>query len=157
MKTQSENISSSTVLVVDDNETVLDLLDLLLSNHGSIVLRAQSGSECLAIVQRQPVDLVILDVMMPGMDGIKVTAELKRTLPSLPVILLTAKEDLATRAAAMALGVNDFVTKPIHNRELLSRVRTQIATRRLEMDMERTVDDVARLSETGAEKVTSKV
>jgi DNA-binding response OmpR family regulator len=157
METQSKNISSPTVLVVDDNETVLDLLDLLLSNHGSTVLRAQSGSQCLAIVQREPVDLVILDVMMPGMDGIKVTAELKRTMPSLPIILLTAKDDLATRAAAMELGVNEFVTKPIHNRELLSRVRTQISTRRWEMDTERTTASVARLSEAYAGKVESKV
>jgi DNA-binding response OmpR family regulator len=142
--------------VVDDNETVLDLLDLLLSNHGSTVLRAQSGSQCLAVVQREPVDLVILDVMMPGMDGIKVTAELKRTLPSLPIILLTAKDDLATRAAAMALGVNEFVTKPIHNRELLARVRTQISTRRWEMDMERTAAGVQRLSEACTGKVESK-
>jgi DNA-binding response OmpR family regulator len=156
METQSKNISSPTVLVVDDNETVLDLLDLLLSNHGSTVLRAQSGSQCLAAVQREPVDLVILDVMMPGMDGIKVTAELKRTRPSLPIILLTAKDDLATRAAAMALGVNEFVTKPIHNRELLARVRTQISTRRWEMDMERTAAGVQRLSEACAGKVESK-
>ncbi|MGH7768366.1 MAG: response regulator transcription factor, partial [Candidatus Binatia bacterium] len=96
------------------------------------------------------------DVMMPGMDGIKVTAELKRTMPSLPIILLTAKDDLATRAAAMQLGVNEFVTKPIHNRELLSRVRTQISTRRWEMDMERTTASVARLSEAYAGKVESK-
>jgi PleD family two-component response regulator len=157
METQSSSISSPTVLVVDDNETVLDLLDLLLSNHGSIVLRAQSGSQCLAIVQSRPVDLVILDVMMPGMDGIKVTAEIKRTTPSLPIILLTAKDDVATRAAAMALGVNEFVTKPIHNRELLSRVRTQIATRRWELDMERTTASVARLSETCTGKSESKV
>jgi DNA-binding response OmpR family regulator len=155
METQEKNISS-TVLVVDDNERVLDLLDLLLSNNGSTVLRAQSGSQCLAVAQSQPVDLVILDVMMPGMDGIKVTAELRRTMPSLPIILLTAKDDLATRTAAMALGVNEFVTKPIHNREFLARVRTQISTRRWEMDMERTAASVARLSGTFAEKVESK-
>jgi DNA-binding response OmpR family regulator len=155
METQEKNISS-TVLVVDDNERVLDLLDLLLSNNGSTVLRAQSGSQCLAVAQSQPVDLVILDVMMPGMDGIKVTAELRRTMRSLPIILLTAKDDLTTRTAAMALGVNEFVTKPIHNREFLARVRTQISTRRWEMDMERTAASVARLSGTFAEKVESK-
>ncbi len=136
-----------TLLVVDDNETVLELLDLLLSHHGSTVLRATSGSQCLDIVRRQAVDLVILDVMMPGMDGIQVSAELKRNLPSLPIILLTAKNDLATRAAAMALGVNEFVSKPIHNRDLLARVRTHIASRRWQMEMERTTANVARLSE----------
>jgi DNA-binding response OmpR family regulator len=156
METQAKNIASATVLIVDDNERVLDLLDLLLANQGSTVLRAQNGSQCLAIARREPVDLVILDVMMPGMDGIKVTAELRRTMPSLPIILLTAKDDLATRAAAMALGVNEFVTKPIHNRDLLARVRTQLSTRKWEMEMERTAASVARMSETYAGKVESK-
>ena len=156
METLAKNISSPTVLIVDDNEMVLDLLDLLLANHGATVLRAQNGSQCLAFVQRERVDLVILDVMMPGMDGIKVTAELKRTTPSLPIILLTAKDDLATRAAAMALGVNEFVTKPIHNRELLARVRTQLSTRKWEIEMERTAASVSQMAETYAGKVEGK-
>jgi DNA-binding response OmpR family regulator len=156
METQAKNIASPTVLIVDDNETVLDLLDLLLAHHGSTVLRAQNGSQCLAIIEREPVDLVILDVMMPGMDGIKVTAELRRTMPSLPIILLTAKDDLATRAAAMALGVNEFVTKPIHNRELLARVRTQLSTRKWEVEMERTAASVSQLAEGLAGKFAGK-
>jgi DNA-binding response OmpR family regulator len=156
METQAKNIASSTVLIVDDNETVLDLLDLLLANHGSNVLRAQNGGQCLAIARCEPVDLVILDVMMPGMDGIKVTAELKRTMPSLPIILLTAKDDLATRAAAMALGVNEFVTKPIPNRELLARVRTQLSTRKWELEMERTAASVSQLAGDCAGKFAGK-
>jgi DNA-binding response OmpR family regulator len=155
MGTQGKDTFSPTVLIVDDNETVLDLLDLLLANHGLNVLRAQNGNQCLAVVQRETVDLLILDVMMPGMDGIRVTAELKRTRPSLPIILLTGKDDLATRAAAMALGVNEFVTKPIYNRELLTRVRTQLSTRRWEMELERTAASVAQL-EGYAGKVAGK-
>ena len=156
METQARKIASSTVLIVDDNETVLDLLDLLLANHGSTVLRAQNGSQCLGIARREPVDLVILDVMMPGMDGIEVTAELRRTMPSLPIILLTAKDDLATRAAAMALGVDEFVTKPIHNRELLARVCTQLSTRKWEMEMERTAASVSQLAGAFAGKFGGK-
>jgi DNA-binding response OmpR family regulator len=157
MEPQAKNLASSTVLIVDDNERVLDLLDLLLANQGSTVLRAQNGSQCLAIARREPVDLVILDVMMPGMDGIKVTAELRRTMPSLPIILLTAKDDLATRAAAMALGVNEFVTKPIHNRDLLARVRTQLSTRKWEMEMERTAASVSQLAGDFTGKFAGKV
>ena len=152
----NKHASPPTLLVVDDNETVLELLDLLLSHHGSTVVRAKNGSQCLDIVQRRPVDLVILDVMMPGMDGIQVSAELKRVSPALPIILLTAKDDLATRAAAMALGVNEFVTKPINNRDLLTRVRTHIASRRWQMEMERTAASVARLSETHGVKIEGK-
>lgn len=147
---------SPTLLIVDDNETVLELLDLLLSHHGSTVVRAKNGSECLEVVRRQAVDLVILDVMMPGMNGIQVSAELKRAAPALPIILLTAKDDLATRAAAMALGVNEFVSKPINNRDLLDRVRTHLATRRWQLEMERTTANVAELAERDAAKFETK-
>jgi CheY-like chemotaxis protein len=153
MEPEAKTAFSPTLLIVDDNETILDLLELLLSNHGLRVLRAQNGYECLEIVQRQPVDLVILDVMMPGMDGIKVTAELKRLLPSLPIILVTAKDDLPTRAAAMALGVSEFVTKPIYNRDLLERVQVQISIRQWEMEMERTVASVTRLAQAEPGKI----
>lgn len=129
--------SFSTVLVVDDNRDVVEILSLLLSRYGLTVLRAFDGRECLEAIRSRPVDLVILDVMMPEMDGLQVCAELKRTSRSLPVILLTAKDDMATRAAAMALGVSDFVAKPVNNRDLLARVATQLRSHRLEMEMDR--------------------
>jgi PleD family two-component response regulator len=136
-----------TLLVVDDNDTILDLLDMLLSHHGANVLLARSGAECLEIARNRSIDLVILDVMMPGMDGIEVSATLKREKPSLPIILLTAKGDLKTRAKAMALGVNEFITKPVMNRDLLDRVQTHIATRRWEKQLDHATDAVARLAE----------
>jgi DNA-binding response OmpR family regulator len=136
-----------TLLVVDDNDTLLQLLDLLLSHHGANVVLARSGEECLAIARRRQIDLVILDVMMPGMDGIQVSAELKRSSPLLPIILLTAKGDLKTRAAAMALGVNEFITKPVYNHELLKRVRTHIGARQCEKELDRGAAAVARLSD----------
>jgi len=71
------------------------------------------------------VDLVILDVMMPKMSGLEVCAEIRRTNSSLPVILLTAKDDLATRSAAIRLGASDFIAKPVNIDDLLTRVRTQ--------------------------------
>jgi DNA-binding response OmpR family regulator len=136
-----------TLLVVDDNDTILDLLDMLLSHYGANVLLARSGAECLEVARSRSIDLVILDVMMPGMDGIEVSATLKREKPSLPIILLTAKGDLKTRAKAMALGVNEFITKPVMNRDLLDRVQTHIATRRWEKELDHAVDAVARLAD----------
>jgi DNA-binding response OmpR family regulator len=121
-----------TVLVVDDNRGVLDFLTLLLSKHGLSVVAVGSGGECLEIVRRQPVDLIILDVMMPVMDGLQVCEQLKKICPATPVILLTARDDIMTRAAAMDLGVSEFVAKPINNRDLLNRVQTQL--RNLEWD-----------------------
>jgi len=124
--------AAPTILVVDDNKGVLDFLLLLLSKHGLSVIGAASGGECLAVAKSRRVDLIILDVMMPVMDGLQVCQELKRICPSVPVILLTARDDMVTRAAAMDLGVSEFVAKPVNNRDLLNRVRTQL--RSLEWD-----------------------
>jgi DNA-binding response OmpR family regulator len=115
-----------TILVVDDNKAILDFLLLLLSKNQFAAIGASSGKRCLQIVQSQHIDLIILDVMMPVMDGLEVCQELKKLTPSIPVILLTARDDMMTRAAAMDLGVSEFVAKPVNNRDLLSRVRTQL-------------------------------
>jgi DNA-binding response OmpR family regulator len=121
-----------TILVVDDNNGVLEFLMLLLSKHGLSVIGASSGDQCLNIVKNRPVSLIILDVMMPAMDGLEVCRELKKITRSIPIILLTARDDMTTRAAAMDLGVSEFVAKPVNNRDLLSRVRIQL--RNLEWD-----------------------
>ena len=123
---RSDGNGAPTILVVDDNKGVLEFLLLLLSKHGLSVIGAASGSECLQIVKGQQVDLIILDVMMPVMDGLQVCQELKKIRPSVPIILLTARDDMMTRAAAMDLGVSEFVAKPVNNRDLLNRVRTQL-------------------------------
>ena len=115
-----------TILVVDDNKTVLEFLLLLLSKHGLPVIGTSSGSECLKIVTSQVVDLVILDVMMPGMDGLEVCRQLKKVNGVIPIILLTARDDMRTRAAAMDLGVSEFVAKPVNNQDLLNRIRMQL-------------------------------
>jgi DNA-binding response OmpR family regulator len=127
-----------TILVVDDNKGILELLILLLSKHGLSVISASSGNECLAIVKSRPVDLVILDVMMPVMDGLQVCQELRKITPSMPIILLTARDDMMTRAAAMDLGVSEFVAKPVNNRDLLNRVRMQLRT----LEWDKTADQI---------------
>jgi two-component system, OmpR family, alkaline phosphatase synthesis response regulator PhoP len=114
------------ILVVDDNKSVLEFLLLLLSKHGFTVVGASSGQECLDIIATRPISLVILDVMMPLMDGLQVCKQLKNTVPALPIILLTARDDMTTRAAAMDLGVSEFLAKPVNNRELVNRIRTQL-------------------------------
>jgi DNA-binding response OmpR family regulator len=115
-----------TILVVDDNKGVLEFLLLLLSKHGLSAIGTSSGSQCLDIVNSQNVDLVILDVMMPVMDGLEVCRQLKRVKAAMPIILLTARDDMMTRAAAMDLGVSEFVAKPVNNQDLLNRIRVQL-------------------------------
>ncbi|MBI3301043.1 MAG: response regulator [Deltaproteobacteria bacterium] len=137
-KAQSPPSPSATVLVVDDNKDMVEILTRLLSRHGLNALYAYNGRDCLEIVRSRPVDVIVLDVMMPGMNGLEVCEELKQLPASPPIILLTAKDDMATRAAGMALGVSEFVVKPINNRDLLARIRTQISTRQWEREIDRT-------------------
>jgi DNA-binding response OmpR family regulator len=149
----SDNGGAPTVLVVDDNKGVLEFLLLLLTKHGLSALGASSGSECLDIVKTEHVDLIILDVMMPVMDGLQVCQELKKLRPSLPVILLTARDDMMTRAAAMDLGVSEFVAKPVNNRDLLNRVRTQLRSLEWDKAAEQVFANMAQPTpETGAKK-----
>lgn len=129
-----EKMQAGRVLVVDDNTHALDIVYRLLEREGFTVLRAQSGPEALAITAAEEVDVILLDVMMPGMDGFTVCAELHRQARTrdIPVILLTAKDDMDTRARGMKLGVSEFLTKPINTRELLARVRAQLHQRTLD-------------------------
>jgi two-component system cell cycle response regulator len=129
---------AAVILVVDDDPASLEVAALLLEREGYRTRRASGGRECLAIVASERVDLVLLDVMMPEMDGFEVCAELRRTEPGsrVPVVLLTARDDVDTRLEGMHQGVSEFLTKPINRVELLARVRSQLhivaLTRQLE-------------------------
>jgi len=145
--------SRATVLVVDDNKDLVYIATRMLSEHGLTVLGAYNGPDCLEIVGKRPVDVVILDVMMPAMDGLQVCKELKRISPSLPVIFLTVKDDMATRTAGIAVGASEFVPKPFNKRDLLARVHTQILTRQWEREMNRTYSTIGQPPKTpSAEK-----
>jgi len=137
-KAQSSSAPSATVLVVDDNTDAVDIIARLLAQHGLTAIRAYSGKECLYIVRSRPVDVIILDVMMPEMDGLEVCRQLKQMSPTPPVILLTAKDDMATRSAGMLLGVSEFVVKPVNKRDLIARIQTQLSTRQWEREIDQT-------------------
>ena len=141
-KAQS-SATTSTVLVIDDNKDAVDIVARLLSHHGITALRAYSGQECLEIVRSRSVDVIVLDVMMPGMDGLEVCKRLKEIAPAPPVILLTAKDDMATRAAGMSLGVSEFMVKPVNNRDLIARIKTQLST----LEWERAIDKTSAIME----------
>jgi DNA-binding response OmpR family regulator len=136
--TQVPTSSPATVLVVDDNRDMVEILTRLLSRNGLHALHAYSGQECLEIVQNRAIDVIVLDVMMPGMNGLEVCEALKAMDAPPPVILLTAKDDMTTRAAGMSLGVSEFVVKPVNNRDLIARIQTQLSTRQWEREIDRT-------------------
>ncbi len=120
------------VLVVDDDEDSRRLLSHLLERRGYSVVLADGGPAALDAVGTNDVDVVLLDVMMPVMDGFSVCRELKKTpaTAKLPIILLTARDDMETRATGMNLGVSDFLAKPVNKEELFTRVKTQVEARR---------------------------
>ena len=113
------------ILIVDDERHNRDLLEVMLKPEGFQLTSAATGEEALAIIAREPPDLILLDVMMPGMDGYAVTAKIKSdpVARSIPVILLTALDDRNARMLGLNAGAEDFLTKPVDRAELSVRVR----------------------------------
>ncbi|MGZ3330887.1 MAG: response regulator [Gemmatimonadaceae bacterium] len=113
------------VLIVDDERHNRELLEIMLKPEGFLLLSAASGEEALALIARQPPDLILLDVMMPGMSGYDVAARIKSdpTTKNIPVIMLTALDDRNARMLGLNAGAEDFLTKPVDRPELSVRVR----------------------------------
>jgi two-component system, OmpR family, response regulator RegX3 len=110
------------ILVVDDDRDIADIIGYTLRKEGHRPILAYSGEEALAHVERSLPDLVVLDVMLPGISGFDVCRQLRQRGP-VPVILLTARGEEADRVWGLDLGADDYVTKPFSHRELLARVR----------------------------------
>jgi signal transduction histidine kinase/DNA-binding response OmpR family regulator len=113
------------VLIVDDERHNRELLEIMLKPEGFLLLSAATGEEALALVARQPPDLILLDVMMPGMDGYEVAARIKAdpATKHIPVVMLTALDDRNARMLGLNAGAEDFLTKPVDRPELSVRVR----------------------------------
>src|ERR687886_1462099 len=113
---------SSTILLVDDEEAVQKLLSYPLERDGFRVLQARNGEEALALFDAEPVDLVVLDLMLPKVDGLEVCKRL-RADSDVPIIMLTARGDELDKVLGLELGADDYITKPFSIREFRSRVR----------------------------------
>jgi DNA-binding response OmpR family regulator len=112
------------VLVVDDDPTVSDVVRRYLEQAGCRVRLAADGASGLAAVDAERPDLVVLDIMMPGIDGLEVCRRLRHAQPGLPVIMLTALGEEVDRVLGLEVGADDYVTKPFSPRELVLRVRS---------------------------------
>jgi two-component system, OmpR family, response regulator ResD len=112
------------VLVVDDDQTLASVVVDYLRRAGHAVGRADDGFQALQAVTERDVDLVILDVMLPGVDGLEVCRRMRRTTPALPVVMLTALGEVDDRIAGLEVGADDYVTKPFSPRELVLRVES---------------------------------
>jgi DNA-binding response OmpR family regulator len=111
------------ILLVEDEQVLADVLKRGLEEHGYAVDRAGDGDEALAFVRTEPYDLVILDVMLPDIDGFAVCRRLRSSGRNMPVLMLTALDSIEDRVAGLDSGADDYLPKPFDPRELLARVR----------------------------------
>src|SRR5438552_18171994 len=116
---------TSTILLVDDEEAVRKVLTFPLERDGYNVVQAADGEEALARFGDQPVDLVVLDIMLPKLDGLEVCKQL-RSRSSVPIIMLTARDDELDKVVGLELGADDYITKPFSIREFRSRIRAAL-------------------------------
>ncbi len=123
------------VLLIDDDARLYDLLASFLQPHGVHLTWAPDGPRGLAALEAQPVDAVLLDVMMPGMDGLEVCRRI-RAKSSVPVLMLTARGDETDRVVGLELGADDYVAKPFSPRELLARLRAVLRRSRPDVTTE---------------------
>src|ERR1700737_3061359 len=113
------------ILIVDDERHNVELLKVMLKPEGYLLLTASNGEEALGLLAEQQPDLILLDVMMPGMDGYVVAGKIKENLATrnIPVIMLTALDDRNAKMLGLNAGAEDFLTKPVDRAELCVRVR----------------------------------
>jgi DNA-binding response OmpR family regulator len=135
---------SDLVLVVEDEASIRTIVEYALRDAGYRVLSSARGDEALDVIAREPVDLVVLDIMLPGLDGLEVCKRI-RAERSIPIIMLSARGEELDKVLGLELGADDYVTKPFSPRELATRVRTVLRR------SNPTVDSSAHLSFDGLE------
>lgn len=113
------------ILVCDDDKEIVEAIEIYLSQEGYHILKAYDGIEAIRILEKEKVDLLILDVMMPKLDGIRATLKI-REKNSIPIIILSAKSEDADKILGLNVGADDYVTKPFSPLELIARVKSQL-------------------------------
>ncbi|MCR5668277.1 MAG: response regulator transcription factor [Lachnospiraceae bacterium] len=113
------------ILICDDEKDIVSALEIYLSSDGYQIYKAYNGEEALEMMKRDPIDLVLLDVMMPKMDGIQTITEIRKT-SNVPVIFLTAKSEDTDMILGLNIGADDYITKPFNPVEVLARVKSNL-------------------------------
>ena len=113
------------ILVCDDDKQIVEAIDIYLTGEGFEVIKAYDGAEALELLKTHTVNLMILDVMMPGLDGIRTTLKVRET-SSIPIIILSAKSEDADKILGLNIGADDYITKPFNPLELVARVKSQL-------------------------------
>lgn len=113
------------ILVVDDDREIVNVIAINLQNEGYQALKAYDGLQALDIINSQPVQLIIMDVMMPKLDGLSTTLKIREE-KNIPIIILSAKSEDTDKVLGLSIGADDYVTKPFHNMELIARVKSHL-------------------------------
>ena len=114
-----------TILVCDDDKQIVEAINIYLTGEGFNVIKAYDGYEALELPEKNEVNLMIIDVMMPGLDGIRTTLKVRET-SSIPIIILSAKSEDTDKILGLNIGADDYITKPFNPLELVARVKSQL-------------------------------
>ncbi|MBN1046498.1 MULTISPECIES: response regulator transcription factor [unclassified Clostridium] len=118
-------IGNKTILIVDDEKEIRDLVEIYLKSEGYLTVKACNGEEALNIIREQNIDLVILDVMMPKLNGIDTCLKIREER-EMPIIMLSAKSEGIDKILGLNMGADDYITKPFNPLELVARVKSQL-------------------------------
>jgi signal transduction histidine kinase len=142
-------VNEPAILIVDDEDENRMLLEALLESQGYRVVTAADGAQGLAAVKTDPPDLILLDIMMPGQDGFEVCRQLKADPATwfIPVVLVTALSEREDRIRGIEAGADDFLSKPIHRWELLTRTKSLLRIKSLRDDLQKSYEQLKRLEE----------
>jgi len=116
-------MSDMRILVIEDEPAIVRTLERGLSAHGYTVIGADNGEDGVMLVTSEPIDLVLLDIALPGLDGHQTLARLRALRQDLPILMLTARDDLTNKVSALEAGADDYLTKPFALQELVARIR----------------------------------
>ena len=136
-------------MVVDDDPDTASILVRHVEREGFVPIEANSGADCLRLVQDEEVDVILLDLMMPDMDGFQICKALKENSATqeIPVVLITARDDMEARAEGIRVGVDDFLAKPFSRRKLAECIRAQLEVVATERKTTATLSRIGRRDE----------
>ncbi len=128
------------IAIIEDEKAISDIMKYNLEKEGYDVITAYDGIEGLELLKTKEVDLVLLDIMLPGKDGLEICRDIRRT-KSLPIIMISAKADEVDKVVALELGADDYVTKPFGMREVMARIKAQLRRKQVQIDSEKVEDE----------------